>query len=170
MQTSIRFIEETDLKRIAQLANDRDIAEMTARLPYPYTISDAQTWFDYVAHTELEHVFAICSGKELIGVIGLVLEPEHKRAELGFWLGKSYWNQGHASAAAQIMVGYAFSTLGVTKVYARCFGANNNSKRVLEKNGFVLEGQLKQHYIRMGTVQDVCYYGLQKADYEISAI
>ena len=115
MQTSIRFIEEADLQRIAQLANDRDIARITARLPYPYARSDAQTWFDYITHTEREQVFAICTDEELIGVVGLVLEPEHKRAELGFWLGKPYWNRGHATAAAQMMVGYAFSALGVTR-------------------------------------------------------
>lgn len=165
MQISIRFIEDNDLGRIAQLANNRDIALMTARLPYPYTRSDAQTWYDYVMRTESEHVFAICLGKELVGVIGLVHEADHKRAELGYWLGADYWNKGCASAAAEILLGYAFTTLGVNKVYAHCFAVNKASSKVLEKTGFVLEGCQRQHYIRMGHVHDLLCYGLFKENY-----
>ena len=106
---------------------------MTASLPYPYTKEHAKTWFDYLGTTKDEHVFAICRGDEFIGVVGLVHEPQHDRAELGYWLGTPYWHKGYMSAAAEIATAYAFTVLGVRRVYARCFSNNPASIRVLEK-------------------------------------
>ncbi|MBT3320130.1 MAG: GNAT family N-acetyltransferase [Clostridia bacterium] len=166
MNISLRYIDENDIEDIARLANDRDIAKTTATLPYPYTMSDAITWFDYVSSTEREHVFAIVNKKHFVGVIGLVHEIENNRAELGYWLGKQYWSKGFASAAVQMILGYAFTVLKVNKVYAQAFGTNTASHKVLEKNNFVLEGCLKEHVVRMGVTHDVLYYGLQKANYD----
>ena len=166
MNLSLRSIDENDIEDIARLANDRDIAKATATLPYPYTISDAETWLSYVNRTDSEHVFAIVSKKLFVGVIGLVLEAENNRAELGYWLGKQYWNQGIASAAVQMILEVAFGVLKVNKVYAQAFGANIASHKVLEKNGFVREGCLKEHFVRMGETQDVMYYGLKMANYD----
>ena len=166
MNLSLRPIEKSDIETIAALANERDIAKMALLLPYPYTVSDAKTWLDYISKTEKEHVFAIIGSKKMIGVIGLVNEPEHKRAELGYWLGKQYWNKGCMTGAVQMILGYAFGVLKVNKVYANVFAGNEASQKVLQKNGFVLEGILKQHVIRMGTVHDLMYFGLLKQDYE----
>ena len=165
MNIALRPIEKTDLETIAKLANDRDIAKTTARLPYPYTVTDAKTWVDYVLSTESEHVFAIAEKKTMMGVIGLVHEPEHNRAELGYWLGKPYWNKGIATVSAEMMLGYAFGVLRVNKVYAHVFSANPASAKVLEKNGFKLEGCLKQHFKRMGTMHDLLCYGLLMENY-----
>ena len=32
--------------------------------------------------------------QELIGAIGLTINKRFKRAELGYWIGKPYWNKG----------------------------------------------------------------------------
>lgn len=165
MNIALRPIELSDIEQIAQLCNDPDIAKTTARLPYPYTVNDAKTWLSYIENTEAEHVFAISYENEMIGVIGLVHEPEHDRAEIGYWLGKEYWNKGIATAAVEMMLGYAFTVLKVNKIYAQVFAANSASAKVLTKNGFILEGCLKQHYNRMGTVHDIMCFGLVKANY-----
>lgn len=166
MNLSLRYIDNDDLNDIARLANDRDIAKTMASLPYPYTLTDAKTWLDYVVRTESEHVFAIVNKKHFMGVVGLVLERDNNRAELGYWLGRQFWNKGFASGAVQMILGYAFSVLNVNKVYAQAFGTNAASHKVLEKNGFVLEGCLKDHYVRMGETHDVLYYGLQKSSFD----
>lgn len=165
MNIALRPIELSDIERIAQLCNDHDIAKTTARLPYPYTVLDAKTWLDYVQDTDAEHVFAITDNKEMLGVVGLVHEPEHDRAEIGYWLGRDYWSKGIATAAVEMILGYAFSVLDVNKVYAKVFAGNEASAKVLANNGFVLEGCLKQHYIRMGTLHDLLCFGLLKTNY-----
>jgi RimJ/RimL family protein N-acetyltransferase len=139
---------------------------MGIRLPYPYTVTDAKTWYDYICKTEKEHAFAIVAKKKMMGVVGLVHEPEHKRAELGYWLGRQYWNSGYMTSAIEMILGYAFGVLKVNKVYANVFGTNEASKKVLIKNGFYLEGTLKQHCSRMGTLHDLMCFGILKENYD----
>ena len=165
MDISLCCIGEEDLPDIARLANDADIAAMTNNLPHPYTIAHAQSWFDYVQSHDSEHVFKICGKGRLMGVIGLVHEKEHGRAELGYWLGRPYWNQGVMSAAVPMALAYAFEALGVRRVFARCYSVNAASRRVLEKSGFVHEGCLRQHHKCMGMIHDVVCYGLLRDEY-----
>lgn len=166
MDISIRCIDRGDIDDVARLANCYEIARMTANLPFPYTREHAVTWLDYVQSTQSEHVFAILAGGRFSGVVGLVHESEHGRAELGYWLGEPFWNQQVMTAAAGLAVGYAFAMLNVNKVYARCFTLNAASRRVLEKNGFLQEGCLRAHHVRLGVVHDVLCYGLLRGDYD----
>lgn len=167
MDISIRCIDKSDLPDVVRLADNIAIAQMTANLPYPYTSEHAQIWLDYVQDNENEHVFAVLGDDEFMGVVGLVHEPEHERAELGYWLGQDYWNKNVMTAAVGMAVAYAFAMLDVQKIYSRCFAPNKASQRVLEKNGFTLEGCQRAHHIRLGIVQDVLCYGLLRCDYEI---
>lgn len=135
MDISIRPLSISDMEDIARLANDRDIARMIARLPWPYTREDAQKWVDGFPDKPNEHAFAVLCDKEFAGVVGLTHDPEHGRAELGYWLGRPWWGKGIATAAARLAVEYAFQKLRVRRVYAYCFAVNAASRRVLEKNG-----------------------------------
>lgn len=168
MDISIKCIDKSDLSDVARLADNIAIAQMTANLPYPYTSEHAQIWLDYVQDNENEHVFAVLGDGEFMGVVGLVHEPEHERAELGYWLGQDFWNMNVMTTAAGMAVAYAFAMLNVQKIYSRCFAPNKASQRVLEKNGFILEGCQRAHHIRLGIVQDVLCYGLLRCEYEKS--
>lgn len=166
MDISIRCIDKDDISLVTRLADNIAIAQMTANLPYPYTDEHAKIWLDYVLGNENEHVFAVLGDGEFMGVVGLVHEPEHERAELGYWLGEEYWNKHVMTDAVNMAVAYAFTMLNVQKIYSRCFAPNKASMRVLENNGFKLEGCQRAHHIRMGTVQDVLCYGLLRSEYE----
>lgn len=170
MDISIRCIDRADTADITRLANNIHIAQMTANLPYPYTTEHAQIWLSYIEKTPAEHVFAVTGKGVFMGVVGLVHEDEHERAELGYWLGEDYWNKGVMSKAADMAVAYAFSMLKVSKVYSRCFASNTASQHVLDKCGFVLEGCLKAHHCRMGKLHDLLCYGLLKQDYKPQSV
>ena len=165
MDISLCCIGEEDLPDIARLANDAGIAAMTNNLPHPYTLAHAQAWFNYVQSHDCEHVFKICGNGRLMGVISLVHEKEHGRAELGYWLGRPYWNRGVMSAAVPMALAYAFEVLGVRRVFARCYAVNAASRCVLEKCGFAQEGCQRQHHKCMGAIHDVVCYGLLRDEY-----
>lgn len=166
MDITIRCIDRDDLPVVAQLANNPAIAQMTANLPYPYTTEHAKVWFDYLDSHPNEHVFAVLQDGQMVGVVGLVHEDEHDRAELGYWLGQPYWNKSIMTAAVGMTVAYGFSMLDIQKIYSRCFGPNRASQRVLEKNGFQCEGCLRAHHMRMGVIHDLICFGLLRSDYE----
>jgi [ribosomal protein S5]-alanine N-acetyltransferase len=54
--------------------------------------------------------------RKLVGAIGLGLEPDHARAQLGYWIGRPYWRQGYATEAAREVVRFAFEELGLERI------------------------------------------------------
>ena len=127
-----------DAKTVATLANDRRIAENTARIPHPYKLSDAE---DFIARAGKpdEAVFLITlRGKTVIGACGIVLQDA--APELGYWLGVEHWGQGYATEAQHAVIDYAFADLGHEALQAGARVTNPASRRVLEKCGFQWTG------------------------------
>jgi [ribosomal protein S5]-alanine N-acetyltransferase len=151
----------------------RDVYDTTLNIPYPYSSSDADWWIrkrvEHSHRQSKEVTFAIRDAGKLVGVVGadsFDVGMSH-RAEIGYWLAKSYWSQGVMTAAVKAFVNYAFAELEVIRLIAHVFDFNQASARVLEKNGFVLEGKLRQHLVKDGQLIDVRFYGLLKDEAQI---
>ena len=83
-----------------------------------------------------------------IGSITVVRKDLGNRTcELGYNIGKEYWNHGYATEAIKYVVAYLFALDLFDTITAQCFEFNVPSIRVLEKNGFVREGILRNRYI-----------------------
>jgi ribosomal-protein-alanine N-acetyltransferase len=147
----------------------RDVYETTLHIPHPYSAGDADWWINKrIEHTAThgkEGTFAIReAGGKLIGVVSADnFEPgTSHRAEIGYWLAKPYWGQGIMTDVVGAFVRYAFEELKVVRLTAHVFDFNIGSSRVLEKNGFKLEGILRQHCRKDGKLIDARFYGLLK--------
>jgi RimJ/RimL family protein N-acetyltransferase len=128
-----------DAKAVAALANDRRIAENTARIPHPYKKTDADSFIAGVNKAEGEAVFLITlRDKTVIGACGVVLQDE--APELGYWLGVPYWGNGYATEALHAVIDYAFTDLEHEALHAGARVTNPASRRVLEKCGFQWTG------------------------------
>ena len=132
----LRTPQPEDAPAIAALANDRRIAENTARIPHPYTLADAEGFLRYLEENETEIAFAITLADDaLIGICGLRTKPR-KSPEIGYWLGAPYWGHGYATEAARAVIDHAFEDLGLERLEAGARVSNPASRRVLEKCGF----------------------------------
>ena len=68
----------------------------------------------------------------LIGAIGLGIEYRNNESiQLGYWIGKPYWNQGYCTEAARVIMRYGFHTLQLNRIFARHFAGNSASGRVM---------------------------------------
>lgn len=161
-----RFARE-DGPAIVPLIGDFAIADMTARISHPYTLADAHTFFDMLAAQPERAVYAVTCGTSgaLMGAIGLDPEPAHDRAELGYWIGRPYWNKGYATEAGAAMLRLAFTELGLHRVTAHHYTRNPASGRVLEKIGMRREGLLIGHMKKWGGYEDCVAYGATHPDY-----
>lgn len=83
----------------------------------------------------------------------------HKRAEVGFLLGRGAWGQGYALEAMRSVVSFA-ATMGVRRLAARTHLGNRRSDALLEKLGFEEEGLLRGHVLRDGEHRDCRLFGL----------
>ena len=129
-----------DAENIAMLANERRIAENTARIPHPYPLADAKTFLAAANRSDRETTFVIAlADGTLIGACGLAM-TEGPAPELGYWLGVPFWGQGFATEAVRAVIDYAFTDLGHDAVQAGARVTNPQSRRVLEKCGFQWTG------------------------------
>jgi ribosomal-protein-alanine N-acetyltransferase len=165
----VRPYEEADIPSLVRLAGAREVAATTLRIPHPYTEQNAR---EYLAICKAEAAagpvtrFAITlhSSGEFVGGIGQRLDPDHRRAELGYWIGVPYWGRGYATEAARAMIDYGFDVLSLYRIYASHVVGNTASGRILLKIGMKHEGCLRGHICKWGEFLDLEFYGMLKSD------
>jgi RimJ/RimL family protein N-acetyltransferase len=164
----LRSFRDDDIDALLPLIGDRDIAATTLRIPHPYARKDAEQFFEF-ARTKVAEghaVFAIEFEGKLSGTLGLHATLEHRKAELGYWVGKPFWGQGIVTEAAAEAIRWGFEEHGLNRIYAGCFSENPASIRVLEKLGFKFEGVSRQHLLKWGQFKDVHQYAMLARDYQ----
>jgi len=154
----LRPFKKGDETSIVKNINNKKIAKATLSILYPYSKKDAVSWIGknlkfYKQLKPKQINLAISIDDEIVGGIGLTDINGHK-AEIGYWLGENYWGRGIATAAAELITEYAFSRLGLKRIYAYVFAFNKASARVLEKAGFIYEGKLRKNVIKDGKPMD----------------
>src|SRR5665213_33672 len=75
------------------------------------------------------------------------IDRRHKRAEVGFMLGRDTWGHGYALEAMRAVIAFA-ATSGLRRLTGRTHLGNRSSEALLEKLGFVEEGLLRGHVLR----------------------
>jgi [ribosomal protein S5]-alanine N-acetyltransferase len=93
------------------------------------------------------------------------LTHAHRRAEIGFALGRRHWGQGYIAEALPRLVDFAFRELGLHRLEADVDPRNHPSIRALERLGFQREGYLRERYHVNGEVQDAIMCGLLDRDW-----
>lgn len=161
-----------DAPHIQRLAAAREIAAGTATIPHPYPEGAAEAWIER-ASAEIAQgsgapfVVLRRQGSVLIGNVGLRIEAEHRRAELGYWIGVPHWGQGYASEASLAVLRFAFEELGLHRVFANHFRRNPASGRVLEKLGMTYEGRMRSHVLKWDSFEDLECYGILQSDWRL---
>ena len=101
----------------------------------------------------------------LVGAMHLRVTPP--RAELGFNIARTHWNQGYGTEAVRKAIAFAFGLPGIQRVQAMCHVDNGASARVLEKGGMRREGVLRRYMsfpnVRGGG-QDVMLFAVVAGD------
>ena len=166
----LRAFKPEDAVVVRALAGDKDIASTTAKIPHPYEEGVAEAWI--ATHEEAiqqgESVIlaiTLSAPDRLIGAIGIEIDQEHRRGELGYWVGKPYWNNGYCTEAVQAMLKYGFEVLGLDRIHAFHFTRNPASGRVLQKVNMKHEGQMRQHLLKWGVREDLEVYGILKTEF-----
>lgn len=164
----IRPWQIADLESLVKYANNGNVAKnLMDRFPHPYTPSDGKAFLEFTFREKPGHTFAIEVGEEAVGAIGIILQTDihQKNAELGYWLGEPFWGRGIISRAIGQIVDLAFETYDIERVFARPFGTNLASQKVLEKNNFVLEGRFEKTLFKNGEFLDELMYAIRRKNW-----
>lgn len=164
---SLRDFSPSDTDRLVELANNKNVARyLIYTFPNPYTREAAQWWINTGCKEGGKIAKVVEYGGEFVGAVGITPQPGWKdhTAELGYWLGESYWGKGIATAAAEQMINIAFTETSYKKLFATVLGPNAVSMRILEKLGFQREGLLKAEVHKDGHYYDIHHYALHRSN------
>lgn len=169
MEFEIRPWRRSDAKSLQKYANNRAVAaNLTDQFPHPYTLLHAKNFIKNVRGFDPPRILAIDIGGDAVGSIGITpqIDVHRMNAEIGYWLAEPFWGKGITTEAVKRMAAYAFEKFEVNRLYAKCFGYNKPSHRVLEKAGFSVEAHFKNTLIKNGQVHDEIIYALRKENFK----
>lgn len=130
--------------------------------------ADFRDWFR-VKQSSVTWAVVLKDTGNIIGECSLhSLSPENERAEVGYAYSPEVWGKGIASEAIRKIVDYAFtdfSLFPINRLEAYTDPRNNASAKLLEKLGFIKEGQLRQRHIQKGEAVDSVIYGLLRSEH-----
>lgn len=164
---TIREWKISDAEALASLLNDKRILDnLRDGLPFPYTENDALFYINSCisADKNSSFCFAIVNNDKVVGSIGVFRQGNihFRTAELGYYIGVEHWGKGITTEAVRLVSKHVFDNTDIVRIYAEPFAENVGSCRVLEKNGFMLEGILRKNAYKNGKFRDMKMYSLVK--------
>lgn len=165
MDITLRPWHINDADELANIANNKNIAQFMADVfPNPYSVENAKTFIAFATLNPNSKIFAIEMNGKPIGSIGLHLQTDilRKNAEIGYWLGEAYWGKGIIAKAIPQIIDYGYKNMDIVRIFARIFGTNIASQKVVEKCGFILEGKYEKTIFKNGEYLDELIYAIRK--------
>ena len=161
----------SDAAEVQRLAGAREVAATTLNIPHPYPDGAAEAWIERQAKAWTEGTAATFliverEGEALVGGIGMRLVPDHRSAEMGYWIAVPHWNRGYCTEAAGELLRYGFEDLSLHRIHASHFANNPASGRVMEKLGMRHEGRRRQQILKWGEFLDLEDYGILAEDWQ----
>lgn len=156
-------IETKDRLSLAALANNRKIwLNVRDAMPYPYSLDDADWFINYAQNPEHEYIYGVYYNHVFCGTACIVLQKDvySHSAEIGYWIGEPFWNQGIGNNVVKQLIEKAFFTLKLKRLFASVYAYNLASKHILQKNGFKQEGYFEKSVLKNGQYVDEYRLGL----------
>jgi RimJ/RimL family protein N-acetyltransferase len=154
-----------DLDSLVECANNPNISKfMMNKFPYPYTREAGERFIAFATQENPTHIMAIEVDDKAVGGIGIhpLSDIESKNAEMGYWLAEPYWGKGYITEAVKQMIEYGFKNFDINRIFARPFGTNTASQKVLKKTGFLLEAKFEKTFFKNGEYLDECVYAVRR--------
>ena len=155
---------------VERFAGMREIADTTLSIPHPYPHGAASEWILTHApawENRSTATFAIVETRtdRLVGVTSLMINREHRRAELGYWIAFDRWNQGYATESNQRLIDFGFEVLGLHRIEARHFLRNPASGRVMQKLGMRHEGVERDWAVKGDSYESLAVYSILEPEW-----
>lgn len=151
---------KSSLIRVCKVVDRRFLSN---RSPYPYTESDADWWLNKTKEEDgVKGIYrAVIVDGKIVGNISVEKKTDVRMrdAEIGYMLMPQESSKGIMTTAVEQICNIAFEELDIIRITGLVYAPNSASRKVLEKNGFTQEGNLKNAVCKDGQVYDLCVYG-----------
>jgi RimJ/RimL family protein N-acetyltransferase len=170
-RVDLRWLTRDDAPAMFAIFGDPDVMNWwsTSALERPAEALDLIDEIHELFATRRLFQWGVCwrETDEVVGTCTLLNhDPAHLRAEIGFALRRSAWGRGLATEAVQLLLDFAFGTLGLHRIEADADPRNERSLRLLERQGFRREGYLRERWHHNGEIQDAIFLGLIRSEWQ----
>ena len=170
-RVSLRWISEVDVDAFYAIYSNPEVMRYWSTPP----LADRQVAAnlinkiqeDWKRRVILKWGIALRTDDQLIGSVTLFnLDFNHRRAEIGYALGRAHWGKGYMNEALMALLKYAFEVLDLHRIEADVDPRNAASIKTLERLGFRREGYLRERWQINGEIQDAYFYGLLRQEWK----
>ena len=163
----LRPWERSDAPIIAPWVNNPAVTR-TLLIHRPMTVQAEERFIDEAGSNPNIVMLAVVERDtgRLVGSVGLQsIDLASRHAQFGIVIGDpSDWNKGFCTEATRLIVGYAFDTLNLHRVWLHVVADNVAGIRAYEKAGFKREGVLREAHYREGHYQDLVTMGILRSE------
>ncbi|HUO69175.1 MAG TPA: UDP-4-amino-4,6-dideoxy-N-acetyl-beta-L-altrosamine N-acetyltransferase [Solirubrobacteraceae bacterium] len=159
-------LREEDLDLVRRWRSRADI-EQWMYSPGP-TDADAQRrWFQRVRRDPNSLHWVIRTDSVPVGVIHLEIEPRHRRASIGYYLGRAELLPiGGLVMAYTLNYAFARDDLALRKIVGEVFADNRRVLRLHELLGYRVVGTLRDHALKQDGWHDVVVFEIMREQWD----
>jgi len=166
---TLRDLRQADAPALLHLLTTEEVTRFIS--PPPTTVEGFERFIAWANAQRAEGhylCFAVVphGGETAIGIIQVrQLEQGFETAEWGFALGQSFWGTGLFAEAAELVLAFAFDSVGVRRLEARAAVANGRGNGALRKLGACREAILRESFSRGGDRLDQALWSILDEDW-----
>ncbi len=171
---TLRELRASDAPSLFALLTTEEVSRFIS--PPPNTVDGFEKFIAWTLRQRTAGAYAcfavtIDATDTAIGIFQLrQLEPGFGTAEWGFALGSAYWGTGVFQEGADLLVTFAFQTVGVHRLEARAAVRNGRGNGALKKIGAVQEGLLRKSFLKDGEYLDQALWTILAEDWHANTV
>ena len=168
-QVVLRELRTSDAASLFAMLTTEEVSRFIS--PPPTTVEGFEGFINWTLRQRTAGTYA-CFAVTVAGfdtAIGIFqvrsTEPGFGTAEWGFAIGSDFWGTGVFQEGAELVVDFAFETLGTHRLEARAAVKNGRGNGALQKLGAVQECLLRKSFHKNGEYLDQVLYALLDMDW-----
>lgn len=162
----IREYAAADVRAVTSISSDPDVVRYVRWGPHDEEatrrfLNDAEA--SRTAVPRLRSLLAVseAEGARIVGGCSLeVHRPHDREANIGFYLGRSWWGRGYATELIKALLTWGFEELSLHRISATADVRNVASWRAMERAGMCREGHLRRHMWQRDEWRDSLLYAV----------
>lgn len=166
----LRKVEKKDAKDMFEYANN---LEVTKYLPWKIDAMDeVEEYIDKNIKNYKQRELGIWAieykeDRKMIGSIEYnEWNPIYQNANIGYVVHQEYHNKGIATEALKKVIDFGFENMELNRIQIDCVKENTASSRVMQKNGLIYEGTLRQAGKYKGNYVDKDIYSILRQEWK----
>ena len=166
---ALREMQTTDAPSLFALLTTEEVARFIS--PPPSSVDGFERFIQWAARQRAVGSYVcfavtLAESDTAIGIFQIrSTEPGFGTAEWGFALGSPFWGTGLFQEGAELVMEFAFDTIGVHRLEARAAIRNSRGNGALRKVGATQEGILRKSFLRNGEYLDQALWTLLDEDW-----